>query len=618
MKSHTSSLPYRSWMAGLLGSTALALVTMSGAQAQQAQAPQPNITQAANMPGANSPVTADRLLNPDKEPQNWLTYHRNYAGWRFSPLDNINTTNVGNLHVAFTYPLGGLTGAAAFKHAALEATPLVNDGFMYVPNGWGETYKLDVRDGSAKLVWKMDPQVDKEFAAVVTCCDIDNRGVGLWQDKVASHTLDGRLILTDDATGQVDWQEQLAHPENGETITMAPLVIGDMAITGVSGAEKGIRGWLAATNLKTGKLAWKINTIPGPGDPGFNTWKDNHDAWKTGGGATWGNGTYDPSTQTLYWGTANPGPDFDPQYRPGDNLYTESLLALDVNTGKMKWHFQYIPGDPHDFDEIAESPLINANYDGQQTPLVVTAARDGIFYAFDRTNGKFLYDTPYVNKLTWTKGLDPKTGLPVEYDPSKDVQAYAANTFGLRDNPASDPSCPTTMGGKNWQPTAYNPNLHTIYVPVTDSCGFIDAKQQAEPASQGGTWKLPSSFTGAGKIQPTETTGSIAAIDVTTGKIAQKVQTTYPMWGGMLATAGGLVFTSTMDGYVRAYDAKTMKELWKFSVGAGINAPPMTYSVNGKQYVAILVGAHQTAAWRGDQNALDVQQPTSMLYVFAL
>lgn len=608
--------------ATLLVTTALTAAGVTAAAAQGAPAQnalaQPQTTQAAEMPVANSPVTPERLLNPDREPQNWLTYHRNYAGWRFSPLNEINEKNVANLKVAFTFPLGGLQGASKYTHAALEATPLVNNGFMYVPNGWGETFKLDLHGGQARKVWKMDPQVDKEFAAIVTCCDIDNRGVGLWQDKVVSHTLDGRIVLTSEPTGEVVWQQKLADPASGETITMAPLVIGDEAITGVSGAENGIRGWLAATDLKTGKLNWRTYTIPGPGDPGHQTWKDDHNAWKTGGGATWGNGTYDAASNTLYWGTANPGPDFDPQYRPGDNLYTDSLLALAPDTGKIKWHFQYTPGDPRDHDEIAESPLINVDMNGKPRQLAVTAARDGFFYAFDRQSGDFIYGTPYVDKLTWTQGLDEKTGLPVEYDPSKDIQVYAANTFGLRGQQASEPSCPTTPGGKNWQPTAYNPDLQQLYIPVIDSCGYINAAEQAQPASQGGTWKLPKAFTGAGTIQPTSMTGSIVAMNVSDGKIANKVETTYPMWGGMLATAGNLVFTSTEDGFVWAYDAKTLKPLWKFSVGSGINAPPMTYSVDGKQYVAILVGAHQAAPWRGDQVALQDSEPTSMLYVFTL
>jgi alcohol dehydrogenase (cytochrome c) len=567
--------------------------------------------------GAAPPVTADRLLKPDAEPQNWLTYHRDYSGHRFSPLSQLTPQNVAQLHVAFTMPLGGLSGGGPYSHAALEGTPLVNDGFMYVTDGWGDVYKVNVQDGYARPIWKMDPAVDKEWAASVTCCDIDNRGAALWNDKVVSHTLDGRIILTDDATGETVWEQQLASPDKGETITAAPLVVKDMAITGMSGAEQGVRGWLAATDLKTGKTAWLMHTVPAPGEPGFETWKDDHDAWQTGGGSTWGNGTYDPASNTLYWGTANPGPDFDPEYRPGSNLYTESLLALDADSGKMKWYFQYVPNDPHDFDEIGEAPLIDLGGAGGQQ-LVVHAARNGFFYRFDRASGQFVSGTPFLDKINWTSGLDEKTGLPVDYDPNSDVQAYAPSTFGLRGKPAAEDVCPTTMGGKNWQPTAYNPTLQRLYIPAIESCGTINAAEQDKPVAQGGTWKVPTSFTGAGEIKPSHLTGSIVAVDVTSGKVVHKVPTDYPMWGGMLATGGGLVFTSTVDGWVRAYDADSMKELWKLNVGSGINAPPMSYAIGDKQYVAILVGALQAAPWRGNQAATQALEPTSMLYVFSL
>ena len=594
------------WTRLLLATTTLALLAVPPARAQKAAEK-----------GA-APVTAERLVNADKEPQNWLTYHHDYAGHRYSGLTQINRGNVAGLHAAFTFPVGGLAGGGAFAHGALEATPLVNDGFMYITNGWGEVFKLDVRGGYAKPLWKMDPAVDKEWAAVVACCDIDNRGVGLWKDKVVSHTLDGRIVLTDDATGKVVWETRLASPDKGETITAAPLIVKDLAISGVSGAEKAIRGWIAATDLNTGKEVWRTYMIPGPGEPGNETWADDHKAWETGGASTWGNGTYDPKLNLLFWGTGNPGPDFDPEYRPGANVWTESIVAIDADTGKMKWAHQYVPNDPHDYDEIGDHPLVDVTIGGKLRQLVVHAGRNGFFWGFDRTTGQFLYGTQFVDKLNWTKGLDPKTGLPVEYDPTKPVQLWQAATTGLRGKPATEEVCPTTMGGRNWQPTAYNPDLHQLYIPAIESCGTINPKEQVQPAANGGTWKLPTSFTGADVVKPSGVTGSIVAEDVTNGKIQNKLKTPYPMWGGMLATAGGLVFTSTVDGWVRAYDAKTLKELWKFNVGSGVNAPPMTYAVNGKQYVAILVGAIQAAPWRGTQPAQAGMEENAMLYVFAL
>lgn len=570
------------------------------------------------VPSGTSEVTAERLLNTDKEPQNWLTYHGNYAGHRFSALNEINRDNVKNLHVAFTFPLGGMGGGGPYSHAALEGTPLVNDGFMYLTNGWGEVFKVDVREGYAKPVWKVDPQVDKEWAAGVTCCDIDNRGAALWKNKVVSHTLDGRILLIDDATGEVDWEQRLADPDKGETITAAPLVIKDMAITGMSGAEKAVRGWLVATDLASGEELWRTYMVPEPGEPGSETWKDDHNAWKYGGGATWGNGTYDPATNKIYWGTANPGPDFDPEYRPGDNLYTDSMVVLDADTGKIDWHFQYTPNDPHDHDEISEHPLIDVAIDGTTHKFVVHSGRNGLFYRFDRDAKSFVSGVPYLDKVTWTKGLDPETGLPVEYDSNKDIQTYVAETTGLRDKPPTEDLCPTTMGGKNWQPSAYNPELHLLYIPAIESCGLLGAKEQEKPKAEGGTWELPDSFTGIGLSKVSHISGSIVAMDVTTGEIAKKIPTDYANWGGVLTTAGNLLFASTVDGWVKAYDAATLEELWKFNVGSGINAPPMTYSVGGKQYVAIEIGSLQSAPWRGIADAQAGLEPTSTLYVFSL
>ncbi len=268
---------------------------------------------------AEGGVTQERLLNADKEEGNWIQHHKNFAGHRFSTLTQINKDNVKGLKVAWTMALGGIESGGIWSHGGLEGTPIVENGMMFVTDGWGSVYKIDTRGGEGKLLWKMDPKTDREWDrewAVVACCGVNNRGVALWGDLVVSHTLDGRLIATNKETGQVAWQRQVADPDKGETITGAPLIVKGMAISGVGGAEYGIRGWIAATDLKTEKEVWRTHTIPGKGEPGYETWKGNNNAAVSGGGSTWVTGTYDPDTDTIVWGTGNPGPDWDNAYRP--------------------------------------------------------------------------------------------------------------------------------------------------------------------------------------------------------------------------------------------------------------------------------------------------------------
>jgi alcohol dehydrogenase (cytochrome c) len=355
-------------------------------------------------------VSQDRLLNADKEAGNWLHHHKNYSGTRFSSLKEINKDNVKNLKVAWTMHLGGVEGGGIWTHGGLEGTPIVENGMIYVTDGWGSVYKIDARGGKGDLVWKMDPKTDHDWAGAVACCGVDNRGVALWGNLVISHTLDGRLIATNKETGQVAWQRQVADPDKGEVITAAPLIVKNMAITGVAGAEYGIRGWIAATDLKTEKEAWRTYTIPGKGEPGSETWKDDKNAAAAGGGSTWVTGTYDPATDTIIWGVGNPGPDWDNQYRPGDNLYTDSSLALDASTGKIKWHYQHTPNDPFDYDSVSENVLVDVpGPGGAQLKLALEADRNGFAYAIDRTTGKFIWGVPFVKKVTWTKGLDPSS-----------------------------------------------------------------------------------------------------------------------------------------------------------------------------------------------------------------
>jgi alcohol dehydrogenase (cytochrome c) len=557
-------------------------------------------------------VTQERLLNADKEPGNWLLHHKNYSAHRFSSLKEINRDNVKNLKVAWTLHLGGVEGGGIWAHGGLEGTPIVENGFMYVTDGWGSVYKIDTHGGKGTLLWKMDPKTDHEWAGAVACCGVDNRGVALWGNLVISHTLDGRLVATDKQTGQVAWQRPVADPDKGEVITGAPLVVKNLAISGVAGAEYGIRGWIAATDLTTRKEVWRTHTIPGKGEPGSETWRDDKNAAATGGGSTWVTGSYDPSTNTILWGVGNPGPDWDNAYRPGDNLYTDSSLALDADTGKIKWYFQHTPNDPYDYDSVAENVLVDAPTAQGVHQLALEADRNGFAYAVDRTNGQFVWGVPFVKKFTWTKGLD-ETGKPLEYDPKQPVQHYIAGVTPSRDNKVAD-FCPGNMGGKNWPPTAYNPELRLWYIPVIESCNRVTVEEMTPEKI-----KAREFFTGGGPTEPFKITGSVTAIDVSSGRVVAKAETPFPMLGGILATPD-LVFAGQPSGEVFALDAKTLEKRWEFNTGGGVSAPPMSFSVDGKQYIAILVG--QGGAW--DKWFIDatpelkLMQPGSMLYVFSL
>ncbi len=558
-------------------------------------------------------MTEDRLVNADQEKGNWILHHKDFSAHRFSDLSQINASNVKGLHVAWTMQLGGVEGGGIWTHGGLEGTPLAENGFLYVTDGWGSVYKIDTHGGKGSLVWKMDPKTDHDWAGAVACCGVDNRGVALWGNLVVSHTLDGRLIATDKQTGQVAWQRQVADPDKGEAVTGAPLIVKNMAITGVAGGEFGIRGWLAATDLTTQKEVWRTYTIPSEADPQVKSWGGAKNAAASGGGPTWVTGSYDAATNTLYWGTGNPGPDWNSQYRPGDNLYTDSTLAMDADTGKMKWHFQHTPNDPFDYDSVAENVLVDlAGSGGATQKLDLEADRNGFAYALDRTTGAFVWGLPFVKKMTWSAGLDPKTGKPKEYDASKQVQVYnVAATPSEQNSPVI--ICPGNMGGKNWPPTAYNPGLHTWYIPVIESCNKITVKP--EPAQN----KARDWFTGGGPSASGQITGSVTAIDVATGKESGKFETPYPMLGGLLATPD-LVFAGQPDGEIFALDAKSLAKLWSFSSGAGVNAPPMTFTSDGKQYIAILAG--MGGAWDkwfiDSTPELKSMQPGSMLYVFAL
>jgi alcohol dehydrogenase (cytochrome c) len=563
-------------------------------------------------------MTFARALNVDKEPQNWLLHHGNFAGHRFSALKDINTDTVKNLKLVFSVALGGFESGGRYKFGNLEGTPIVEDGVMYVTDGWGSVYAIDVSSGRRGVFkWKMDPGTDRAWAGDVACCGVNNRGVGLWKDKVISVTLDGRLIATNKATGEVVWERKIADPALGETLTIAPLIVRDVAIVGAAGGEFGIRGYIDATDLNTGQQAWRTFTIPGTGEAGNDSWKDGKDRWKHGGGSVWETATYDRDTDTIYQGIGNAGPDWDPEYRPGDNKWAASVLALSPGDGKIKWGYQYTPNDPYDFDEISEHPLIEAKINGEVRKLVVHAARNGFFYALDRVNGSFVHGRQYVDQLNWTPGLDPKTGRPLNYDPGKDVQVYAQGTTGTRGQGVSR-LCPSHFGGKNWEPTAYNPQLSLLYIPSIEGCNGIETVEQKDFVDQGGTVKPRERFTGGGQKTTARLYGSLKAVDPATGEITATLKLTYPNYSGALATGGNLVFIGSADGEFSAHDGKTLQQVWSFNVGTGINAPAVSYSVGGRQYIAVLAGSRQSPFVVGNAPELKSTSTASMLFVFGL
>ena len=415
---------------------------------------------ASTLPARALDTAYERLANP--EPQNWLMHHHDYSGQRFSVLDAIDRTNVKNLRLLFAVALGGTS-----KDDSLEATPLVEDGFMYVADSSGIVSKIDVRSGaSGRILWKMNPNQGKPDR---------NRGVALWNDLVISVTgYDGRVIATDKETGRIVWEKNLLLPDEvGLTeLSAAPLALRDWILVPSSGGDHGTRSWLASLDARTGNVRWTTYSVPAPGEPGSETWKDNHGAWQTGGGAFYGTGTFDPSTNLTYWGSGNPVPGFDPSYRPGDNLYTNSAIAFDAASGQIKWYHQYTPNDSHDYDETGSHVLIDVKVNGEDRRILTHPARNGFAYTFDRINGQFLRAVQTVRQVTWTKGIDPKTGKPVDYDPAGNIQVYAAPADAMQDKVARR-VCPTIAGGTNFWPSSFSRRTGMLYFSTQEGCSQL-------------------------------------------------------------------------------------------------------------------------------------------------
>jgi alcohol dehydrogenase (cytochrome c) len=549
------------------------------------------------VPALAAEVTAQRLLNPDKEPQNWLMNHRSYDGQRFSPLARINKGNVKGLRLAYAVPLGGSGGMEV-----IHATPLVEDGFLYITDGWGVLYKIDVTSGDVgRVVWRMEPKQEQQAT---------NRGAALWGNFVISAAnYPARIIATDKITGKIAWETNMMFDQAETRLTSAPLAVKDKIIVGAAGGDRGVRDWIAGLDAATGKVLWRKYVIPAPGEPGSETWKGATNAWQTGGAAMWVTGTYDPDTNQTIWGTGNPVPMFDPFYRPGDNLYTNSAISWDPDTGAMNWYFQYTPGDMWDYDEVGTHILIDGQVAGQPRKLVTHSARNGFLYTMDRHNGQIIGAKPYM-EVNWTKGIDQKTGKPLDYDPAKDIQTYAG-VGNLTPGAPLKKVCPSQAGGNNYWPSSYSPGTKLMYIPALTACVNVSIDREKHNAQRG--WN-------GGLSQTDERFESnLTAVDPLTGDVKKSVHLRYPNYSGTLATAGGLVFLGLLDGTVAAYDDTTLDELWKVNIGTGFCAPPMTFEVNGKQYLAIASGLSAPArAKLVNTPELKEIRNSTVLYVFAL
>jgi len=494
-------------------------------------------------------VRFSRLTTGLTDAGEWLTYSGSYDSRRHSPLAEITASNVARLRPVWAYQADG---------GMLEATPLVADGVLFLSEPPASVVALSLKSG--RPLWRWKHPLDSQIRTIGF--GPTNRGVALLDQNLYVGTLDGRLVALDSRTGTQRWDVSVADNAVGYSITAAPLAVDGKIIVGVSGGEAGVRGFLDTYDATNGKRLWRFWTVPEPGQAGSETW--SNDGWQHGGGATWLTGSYDPATRLLYWGTGNPGP-WNGDVRPGDNLYTCSLLALDVDTGKLRWHFQFTPHDVHDWDANQIPVLVDAQLGGRTRSLVVTANRNGFFYALDRTTGEFLNAAPFA-KQTWARGIDAHGRpdvLPESMPTESGVLVY-----------------PSLQGAANWASPAYSAATGLFYVSVREM-GSVYNKTQVE--YRAGTY-----YTGTSeRAREEEATGAVRAINVKDGTVAWSFPLPTPPWAGVLSTAGGLVFGGSNEGNVFALDAASGKPLWQFQTGAGIAAAPMSFLFEGHQYIAV-------------------------------
>ncbi len=500
-------------------------------------------------------VSYDRLLKPEQE--NWLNYSRTYNGHRYSPLSQIHRGNVARLRPVWMYQSWNTESRPRF-----ETTPIALEGILYITEQPSDAAALDARTG--RPLWKYSREIPPDVRA---CCARVNRGMAILGDTLYLGTLDGHLVALDRITGRVQWDTTVVDYKLGYSITVAPLVVKDKVIIGVAGGEFGVRGLLDAYDAKTGKRVWRFWTVPGPGEPGHETWTGT--SWQQGGAGTWTTGSFDPDLNLVYWGTGNPGPDYDGEVRPGDNLYSCALIALDADTGRLKWHFQFTPHDVHDWDSNHVPVLVDATMDGRPRKLVLVANRSGFYYVLDRVTGEFLRAAAY-SRQNWAERIDAK-GRPVLRPEAKPS----------REGPIVYPGF---HGATNWFSPSYSARTGFFYVATREE----GTRFFREPVS----FRLGSVYTGGGPsgIPGVEPKGSIQALDPLTGGKRWEFALPSPPWGGVMATAGGLLFGGSTEGAFFALDDETGKPLWNFSTGGWINGNPMSFAARGKQYVLMPSG----------------------------
>ena len=502
-----------------------------------------------------SPVTWERLLNAADEPENWLMYSATLDSQRFSGLDQIHSRNVGELELIWAYQIPQLDRA--------ETVPLVVDGVMFITEAPSNVVAVDAATG--RQYWRYDHELPDDLRI---CCGRNNRGVAILGETLFMSTLDAHLVAIDARTGNLVWNKEVANHRSGYRKTAAPLIVKDQVVTGIAGGEFGIRGFIDSYDATTGNREWRTHTIPGPDHPDNQSWAG--DSWRTGGSPSWITGSFDPDLDLVYWGTGNPGPDWNGDVRMGDNLYADSALALNGDTGAMEWYFQFTPHDVHDWDAIQVPILADLRMDGETRKVMMWANRNAFFYTLDRETGEFLVGKPFA-KQTWAEGLD-SNGRPIR----------VPNTSPT---PEGTLVAPPVGGGTNWFSPAYSPRTELFYVMAFDG--------EALYFMRGEEYTEGSRFTGGGQqynLPMDKYQSAIRAIDPKTGDIRWEYQVQPPSTAGVLATGGDLVFSGSIDGYFYALDAVSGEELWHIAVGSQVHSAPMTFAVDGKQYVSIAAG----------------------------
>ena len=566
-------------------------------------------------------TTYQRLLNARAEPQNWLMRMGSYDNWNYSTLDRINKGNVANLKVKFMAAISDPTRPSKGNQ---YFTPLVEDGFLYVGNQYQQYWKFDVREEKPKLVWKYDAKVQGGGQSLHSVALLGNN----LYINTGRDSPNPRLIALDKNSGQVVFDVSTAiDGRAGSGASAAPLAVKDKILVGTTGRDESGRGYVSAYSADTGKLLWRFSVVPEPGEPGSETWADPRTI-PFGGGGVWTEPSFDPETNLAYFGTGNPVHMFDPQGRPGDNLYTSSIIALDVDTGKLKWYFQTIANEGWDYDAVAITQLYDLNIGGETRKVISQTNRNGFHYILDRTNGQFLRGEPFT-EVNWTAGLDQKTGKPLDYDPTKKIQDYAGRAIKYG-HKAMDVR-PAHYGMPTFMPNTYDPQRGLTYFQAMIGQGNYFNSRAADPEKgvpgTGFREIFCGSHTKENAVEPIVRNvtnpnckvshGLLGGIDVATGKVAKRLESYYPAYSGVLGTAGGLLFMGDIMGKISAFDKDTMQELWSFETGTQFAGNPMTYAVNGTQYIALTLGGRPRRDEGSFPEAAEIPQNV-MLMVFGL